>query len=430
MGLSDDKNSEVIIIMIRTNKTAVLIAVSFYLTLPVFNIIGVRYFQDAWIFNKLSILVVFLVFLLNLNVILKVNLKPFVLVSFAIIFLLVFSYLMQTLYGYELNVKTNNIHILLLTLLLFYFSYKSTYFDLSTLIFKPIFVVSVPLVLCYAFMPETLRGLSAYSINLIGNNSIFVDKEFRFSSIFSEPSKLAIFSGISLFYYMDRREKFMLIVSFGFLVLSMSKFAIVFVPVCIILSFLLRKVSFQGRIICMSVFVTSYMIFLTQHMDWFSYLYTIINYESLNTYETRFGFPIIALHNILNFPLGIGVFDGYRYIMLDGEFTISQYCNELIEIGGNCYEMNSYSYDSLAEFFPKDILSTLIFYFGFMGIVLLYIYGCYVATKISKPYFYYTPLYIFLCLLFVTSYDYMIIVLALMVLGDNKYRDVSGEKVC
>ncbi|HHA1351129.1 TPA: hypothetical protein ACOEER_002198 [Enterobacter ludwigii] len=414
--------------MNRTKKRAVLIAVSFYLTLPIFNIFGVKYFQDAWIFNKLSILVIFFVFLLNLNIIVKENLRILVVGSFAIIFLLLFSYLMQELYGYEVSIKTNNIHILLLTLFLFYFCYKATDFDLSKYIFKPIFAISVPLALCYVFMPDILRVLSGYSISLLGNNSIFIDKEFRFASIFSEPSKLAIFSGISFFYYMDRREKFMLIVSLGFLVLSMSKFAIVFVPVCIVSSLLLRKVSFRGRIILISVFITLYMIFLMLHMDWFNYLYTVINYESLNTYETRFGFPIIALSNILNFPLGIGVFDGYRYIMLDGEFTISRYCNELVVIGGNCYEMNSYSYDSLAEFFPKDILSTLIFYFGFMGIGLLYIYGFYVATKISKPYFYYTPLYIFLCLLFVTSYDYMIIVLALMVLGGNRYRDVFGEK--
>lgn len=416
--------------MSRTKKRAFLIAVSFYLTLPIFNFLGVKYFQDAWVFNKLSILIILFVFLLNLNIIVKKNLKLLVIVSFTIIILLLFSYLMQTLYGYEINIKTNNIHILLLTLFLFYFSYKATDFDLSTYIFKPIFAISVPLAFCYVFMPDILRVLSAYSISLLGNNSIFIDKEFRFASIFSEPSKLAIFSGISFFYYMDRREKFMLVVSLSFLALSMSKFAIVFVPVCIVLSLLLRKISFHGRVIFISVFITSYMIFLTRHVDWFNYLYTIINYESLNTYETRFGFPIIALSNLLKFPLGIGVFDGYRYIMLDGEFTISRYCNELVEMGGNCYEMNSYSYASLAEFFPKDILSTLIFYFGFMGIGILYLYGCYVATKISNPYFYYTPLYIFLCLLFVTSYDYMIIVLALMVLGGNKHRGVFGEKIC
>ncbi|MFP2799336.1 hypothetical protein ACLETQ_19570, partial [Escherichia coli] len=71
--------------------------------------------------------------------------------------------------------------------------------------------------------------------------------------------------------------------------------------------------------------------------------------------------------NLPYFPIGIGIFDGYRFILLDGEYTISNYCNALLQLGGNCHEMSSYSYESLADFFPKDLLSTLCYYFGFIG---------------------------------------------------------------
>lgn len=407
-----------------------MLALSFYLTLPIFNVLGMKYFQDAWIFNKFSILIVFFVFIINLNSIIKKNIIPLLIAFLLVTTALFFSYLIQTWHGYAVNIKTNNTHILLMTLLLFYFCYKSTIFDLSLYIFKPIFVVSALLAFAYLFIPNLIRELSLYSTNLIGINSIFVDREFRFSSVFSEPSKLAIFSGIAFFYYMDRNEKLMSAISLTFLILSMSKFAIVFVPVCIILSLLLRRVALTGRVVLIFTFITSYIIFLLAYSHWLNYLYSIVSYESLNTYETRFGFPIIALSNIISIPLGVGIFDGYRYVMLNGDFTIASYCNELINSGGNCYEMSSYSLNSLAEFFPKDILSTLIFYYGFIGVLLIYIYGYYVTTKMSNACYYYTPLYIFLCLLFVTSYDYMIIVLALMVIGVKKDCNNTWGRVC
>lgn len=415
--------------MTKKHSYSLMIALSFYLTLPIFNLMGIRYFGDAWIFNKASILIVFFIFVTKLSKIIKLKINTLIMTALAICIVFIFSYIQQTLYGFDVEIKTNNTHILLISFFLLYFILKTTTFDISNYIFKPALFASLIFAVIYIIDPDKMRALSVYATNIIGVNSIFVDREFRFSSFFSEPSKLAIFSGIALFYYIERREKFMSSISALLLILSMSKFAIVFVPVCIVLSLLFRKMSLNFRIVVMFLLLTGYLIFLMQYSEWFKFLYSIANYESLNTYETRFGFPIIALYNLAAFPFGVGVFDGYRYILLTGDFTIGNYCHELVNYGGNCYEMNSYGLNSLAEFFPKDILSTSVFYFGFFGVVLVFTYGYFVSTKISINYYRYTPLYIFLCLLFVTSYDYMIIVLSLMLFVVHKNKDVMGEKI-
>ncbi|EOW1855693.1 hypothetical protein ACN0O4_003777, partial [Escherichia albertii] len=48
-----------------------LIALSFYFTLPIFNVFSQYYFNDAWVFNKVSILVMSALFIINLPWVIK-----------------------------------------------------------------------------------------------------------------------------------------------------------------------------------------------------------------------------------------------------------------------------------------------------------------------------------------------------------------------
>ena len=406
-----------------------LIALSFYFTLPIFNVFSQYYFNDAWVFNKVSILVMSTLFIINLPWVIKNKGRRFFYISFTILFVLLYSYIVPLIYGFNINVKVNNTHILILFVFFSYFVLSRNSFDISKLIFKPIFIISFPVAVLYFVNPHYIQQISTGITNLIGTNSVLVDREFRFSGFFSEPSKLAVFSGIAFFFYMDKHQRFMSLVSLFYLCLSMSKFAIIFVPLCILLSLILKSFSLLSRSLIIFSFIILFLLMLLNYNDLFQLLYHFVNYESLNTYETRFGFPIIAIMNLPYFPIGIGIFDGYRFILLDGEYTISNYCNALLQLGGNCYEMSSYSYESLADFFPKDLLSTLCYYFGFIGLILFFIIAYQVVKKISIRKYRFTFLYIFLCLFFVTSYDYMIIILTMMILHDGESNEGSEKMV-
>mgnify|MGYP006970115291 CR=1 FL=1 len=112
----------------------------------------------------------------------------------------------------------------------------------------------------YFVNPHYIQQISAGITTLIGTNSILIDKEFRFSGFFSEPSKLAVFSGIAFFFYMDKHQRFMSLVSLFYLCLSMSKFAIIFVPLCILLSLILKSFTLLSRALIIFSFIILFLL--------------------------------------------------------------------------------------------------------------------------------------------------------------------------
>lgn len=202
---------------------------------------------------------------------------------------------------------------------------------------------------------------------------IFQDWKGRFQGTFSEPNCLGFWIGCTLFIAfilkLWYRYIFLIVASVILFVFCKAKFAMIALPLSLILCVILKKIRLRTNVTFALLFFLIPLSICWQSITeiFYSLIFFVFGSEGSATYATRFSFIFCSLKNSLTHPLGFGF--GLNYEAFQDIFS------HIVPIA----EKNSLDTSELLTYLSnpnnmgsKETLSFLLSSFGFIGVFIYF----------------------------------------------------------
>lgn len=216
-----------------------------------------------------------------------------------------------------------------------------------------------------------------------------VSMDGRFKGSFSEPSVLGFFWGLGIIlvpYIYKKWWAFAIstIQTWALYTYCGAKFAILALPISLIIAYLLLKIkttyhlqNFVVIIFLLVMFIISVANFNITNI-FAKFLSSVHDFNFVESFSTRFSFIIATIKNLYNYPFGVGV--GNNLIYFQNEFQ--EINSVLIDYGIDNFEIPLYL-NTGSNFYTKETFSYIGSAFGYIGIA-IYLKLYFKLCKYSK----------------------------------------------